>query len=101
VVKEIPLPQNPSLPAIELPDVVREQSQVIIVEEAGNSNGLAKYAKYNHFLQVLFFTVDPFEKSEKEKPFQVVFYRCKPGRRQFSSSHNFRGINSSVESTFI
>lgn len=45
---------------------------MIIVEEAGDSNGLAEQTKYDEFIQLLFFTIDPFKKSEKEKSFQVI-----------------------------
>jgi hypothetical protein len=50
VVKEISLPQDPSFPAIEMSNIIRQQPQVIIVEQTGDSNGLAEYTEQDQFI---------------------------------------------------
>lgn len=42
MVKKVPLPQNPSPPRSQLPHIVREESQVVIVKEVSEADCLAK-----------------------------------------------------------
>ena len=60
---------------MKLPDIVRQQPQVIIVKKSRKPDELAEQAENNGFVEATFLTLDALHKAEKEKPFHVPFDR--------------------------
>lgn len=75
LVKKISFSKNPSFPAMELSDIVRQQPQVIIVEKSGKPDESAEQAENKAFFQAALLALDAFQKSMEEKPFHVPFDR--------------------------